>query len=85
MVQQEEGLRICDGFRRERVFLPPHGHNGRRVQIFEEGRVRKWRGGIDGRWKEQAGKDSSSSWMGTANVRGREDELRRAIIVSRKI
>jgi len=72
VVQQEEGVRICDG-RRDGVFLPPHGHNGGGVQIFEEGRVRKWGGSIYGRWEEQASKDNSPLQLGPANVRGGED------------
>jgi len=82
VVQQEEGVRICDGRGREGVFLPPHRHNGRGVQIFEEGRVRKWRGSLDGRRKEQTGKDSSANKLGAANVRGRalrSAKLRRAV------
>ena len=72
MVQQEEGVRICDGGG-QGVFLPPHGHNGGGLQIFEEGRVRKWRGSVDGRWKEQASKDISPMQLGAANVRGGEE------------
>ena len=72
MVQQEEGVRICDG-RRYGIFLPPHGHNGRGLQIFEAWRVRKWGGSVDGRWKEQASKDNSPLQLGAANVRGGEE------------
>ena len=72
MVQQEEGVRICD-CGGQGIFLPPHGHNSRGVQIFEARRVRKRGGSIYGRWKEQASKDNSPLQLGPANVRGGEE------------